>query len=73
MADITGTSGSSWLEKIQERVKSIFQAVNIFQKPVNISGKRGVFISDPYSSMCAGKVDYVSVILISDLYVCKLI
>ncbi|KAL8484331.1 hypothetical protein ACS0TY_026857 [Phlomoides rotata] len=37
LSDITGTSGSSWLEKIQERVKSIFQAVNIFQKPVNIS------------------------------------
>lgn len=39
-SDITGTSGSSWLDKIQQRVKSIFQAVNIFQKPVNVSGKR---------------------------------
>lgn len=38
-SDITGTSGSSWLEKIQKRVKTIFQAVNIFQKPVNVSGK----------------------------------
>ncbi|KAL1540922.1 glucosidase 2 subunit beta-like [Salvia divinorum] len=36
-SDITGTSGSSWLDKIQQRVKSIFQAVNIFQKPVNVS------------------------------------
>ncbi|KAG6403455.1 hypothetical protein SASPL_135677 [Salvia splendens] len=36
-SDITGTSSSSWLDKIQQRVKSIFQAVNIFQKPVNVS------------------------------------
>ncbi|KAL1565699.1 glucosidase 2 subunit beta [Salvia divinorum] len=36
-SDVTGTSGSSWLDKIQQRVKSIFQAVNIFQKPVNVS------------------------------------
>ncbi|KAH6823714.1 calmodulin-binding protein [Perilla frutescens var. hirtella] len=36
-SDITGTSGSSWLEKIQQRVKNIFQAVNFFQKPVNVS------------------------------------
>ncbi|GFP95651.1 glucosidase 2 subunit beta [Phtheirospermum japonicum] len=34
---ITGSSGSSWLDKLQKKVKSIFQAVNVFQKPVNIS------------------------------------
>ncbi|KAK6145052.1 hypothetical protein DH2020_021872 [Rehmannia glutinosa] len=34
---ITGTSGSSLLEKIQKTVKSIFQAVNLFQTPVNIT------------------------------------
>ncbi|CAA0825787.1 Glucosidase 2 subunit beta [Striga hermonthica] len=37
LSDITGASGSSWLEKIQKKVKTIFQAVNLFQKPVNIS------------------------------------
>ncbi|KAL6500065.1 hypothetical protein OROGR_027975 [Orobanche gracilis] len=37
LSDVTGTSGSSWLEKIQKNVKSIFEAVNFFQKPVNIS------------------------------------
>ncbi|XP_051142632.1 glucosidase 2 subunit beta [Andrographis paniculata] len=37
LTDITGTGGSSWLEKIQNTVKNIFQAVNLFQKPVNIS------------------------------------
>ncbi|CAA0829031.1 Glucosidase 2 subunit beta [Striga hermonthica] len=37
LSDVTGTSGSSWLEKIQKKVKSVFQAVNLFQKPVNIS------------------------------------
>ncbi|GER41218.1 glucosidase II beta subunit [Striga asiatica] len=36
-SDITGAGGSSWLEKIQKKVKTIFQAVNLFQKPVNIS------------------------------------
>ncbi|KAK6145020.1 hypothetical protein DH2020_021840 [Rehmannia glutinosa] len=36
LSDITGTSGS-WLEKIQKTVKSIFQAVNLFQTPVNIT------------------------------------
>ncbi|KAL3649350.1 hypothetical protein CASFOL_005753 [Castilleja foliolosa] len=34
---INGSSGSSWLDKLQKSVKSIFQAVNVFQKPVNIS------------------------------------
>ncbi|PIN02914.1 Protein kinase C substrate, 80 KD protein, heavy chain [Handroanthus impetiginosus] len=37
LSDITGTSSSSWLEKIQKTVKSIFQTVNLFQKPVNVS------------------------------------
>ncbi|KAL0390407.1 UNVERIFIED_CONTAM: Glucosidase 2 subunit beta [Sesamum calycinum] len=35
--EITGTSSSSWLKKIQKTVKSIFEAVNLFQTPVNIS------------------------------------
>ncbi|KAG8371778.1 hypothetical protein BUALT_Bualt13G0123600 [Buddleja alternifolia] len=37
LSDITGSSSSTWLEKIQKTVKSIFQTVNLFQKPVNIS------------------------------------
>ncbi|KAG8387398.1 hypothetical protein BUALT_Bualt02G0017400 [Buddleja alternifolia] len=36
-SDITGTSSSSWLEKIQQKVRSIIQAVNLFQTPVNKS------------------------------------
>ncbi|OIT33742.1 PREDICTED: glucosidase 2 subunit beta-like [Nicotiana attenuata] len=36
-ADITTTSSPSWMEKIQQTVKSIFRAVNLFQTPVNIS------------------------------------
>ncbi|KAL0418075.1 UNVERIFIED_CONTAM: Glucosidase 2 subunit beta [Sesamum radiatum] len=35
--EITGASSSSWLKKIQKTVKSIFEAVNLFQTPVNIS------------------------------------
>ncbi|KAL0369964.1 UNVERIFIED_CONTAM: Glucosidase 2 subunit beta [Sesamum angustifolium] len=37
LLEITGTSSSSWLKKIQKTVKSIFEAVNLFQTPVNIS------------------------------------
>ncbi|KAI3450931.1 hypothetical protein Pfo_007596 [Paulownia fortunei] len=37
LSDITGTSSSSWLEKIQHTVRSIIQAVNLFQTPVNAS------------------------------------
>ncbi|XP_020552461.1 glucosidase 2 subunit beta isoform X2 [Sesamum indicum] len=37
LLDMTGTSSSSWLKKIQKTVKSIFEAVNLFQTPVNIS------------------------------------
>lgn len=36
-SDITNPSGSSWLEKIQQTVLNIIQAVNVFKTPVNIS------------------------------------
>ncbi|XP_009587510.1 glucosidase 2 subunit beta-like isoform X1 [Nicotiana tomentosiformis] len=36
-ADITATSSPSWMEKMQQTVKSIFRAVNLFQTPANIS------------------------------------
>ncbi|KAL2557108.1 Glucosidase 2 subunit beta [Forsythia ovata] len=37
LSDITGINSQSWLEKIQQTVKSIFQAVKLFQTPVDIS------------------------------------
>ncbi|KAK4354994.1 hypothetical protein RND71_027188 [Anisodus tanguticus] len=36
-ADTTTISSPSWSEKIQQTVKRIFRAVNLFQTPVNIS------------------------------------
>ncbi|KAK4482916.1 hypothetical protein RD792_010089 [Penstemon davidsonii] len=36
-SDSTGSSSSSWLEKLQQTVTGIFRAVNLFQTPVNIS------------------------------------
>ncbi|KAJ8539814.1 hypothetical protein K7X08_014066 [Anisodus acutangulus] len=36
-ADTTTISSPSWTEKIQQTVKRIFRAVNLFQTPVNIS------------------------------------
>lgn len=37
-SDDTTTDNPSWLEKIQKTVRGIFQAVNLFQTPVNQSG-----------------------------------
>ncbi|KAK3002061.1 hypothetical protein RJ639_020769 [Escallonia herrerae] len=39
LSDITSTSSPSWLAKIQRTVKNILQAVNLFQTPVDKSGK----------------------------------
>ncbi|KAJ7980599.1 Glucosidase 2 subunit beta [Quillaja saponaria] len=36
-SDDTLTSNPSWLEKIQQTVRNVFQAVNLFQTPVNQS------------------------------------
>ncbi|KAL2457413.1 Glucosidase 2 subunit beta [Abeliophyllum distichum] len=37
LSDITDINSQSWLEKIQQTVRSIFQAVKLFQTPVDIS------------------------------------
>ncbi|KAA8550929.1 hypothetical protein F0562_002613 [Nyssa sinensis] len=37
LSDITTTRNPSWLEKIQQTVRNILQAVNLFQTPVNTS------------------------------------
>ncbi|EOY31649.1 Calmodulin-binding protein isoform 1 [Theobroma cacao] len=37
LSDTTSTNNPSWLGKIQQTVRNILQAVNLFQKPVNIS------------------------------------
>ncbi|OMO57820.1 hypothetical protein COLO4_35073 [Corchorus olitorius] len=37
LSDTTSQNNPSWLEKIQQTVKNILKAVNIFQAPVNIS------------------------------------
>ncbi|XP_021278499.1 glucosidase 2 subunit beta-like [Herrania umbratica] len=37
LSDTTSTNNPSWLEKIQQTVRNILQAVNLFQMPVNIS------------------------------------
>ncbi|KAL2487726.1 Glucosidase 2 subunit beta [Forsythia ovata] len=37
LSDMTSTSNPSWLEKIQQTVRSMLQAVNLFQTPVNTS------------------------------------
>ncbi|KAF5735681.1 glucosidase 2 subunit beta-like isoform X1 [Tripterygium wilfordii] len=37
IADTTAPSGPSWLEKIQQTVRNILQAVNLFQTPVDKS------------------------------------
>ncbi|XP_022872940.1 glucosidase 2 subunit beta-like [Olea europaea var. sylvestris] len=37
VSDITGMDSQSWLEKIQQTVRSIFQAVNFLQTPADIS------------------------------------
>ncbi|KAK2982010.1 hypothetical protein RJ640_013220 [Escallonia rubra] len=39
VTDITSTSSPSWLAKIQRTVKNILQAVNLFQTPVDKSGR----------------------------------
>ncbi|GLT26966.1 hypothetical protein SLA2020_020000 [Shorea laevis] len=39
---ITTTSNPSWLEKIQQTVRNILQAVNLFRTPVNISDAANV-------------------------------
>lgn len=36
-SDLTASSNPSWLEKIQNTVKSLLHAVNLFQTPLNIS------------------------------------
>lgn len=38
LSDVTSSSGSSWLEKIQQTVLKIIDSVNVFKAPVNISG-----------------------------------
>lgn len=38
--DVTTSSNPSWLEKIQNTVRNILQAVNLFQTPVNQSGSQ---------------------------------
>ena len=38
LLDTTSSNNPSWLEKIQQTVKNILEAVNLFQTPVNISG-----------------------------------
>ncbi|KAL5563790.1 hypothetical protein UlMin_033537 [Ulmus minor] len=37
LSDIASPSSSSWMEKIQQKVRNILQAVNLFQIPVNQS------------------------------------
>lgn len=37
VSDITTSSSPSWLEKIQQTVRNILQAVNLFQTPVDVS------------------------------------
>lgn len=37
--DVTTTSNPSWLETIQQKVRSVLQVVNLFQSPVNQSGR----------------------------------
>ncbi|GMP92189.1 hypothetical protein CsSME_00042518 [Camellia sinensis var. sinensis] len=37
LSDITTASNPSWLEKIQQTVRNILQAVNLFQTPVDVS------------------------------------
>lgn len=37
LSDITSTSNPTWLEKIQQTVRNILQAVNLFQTPVDKS------------------------------------
>lgn len=37
LSDVTTANSPSWLEKIQKTVRNIFQAVNLFQTPVNQS------------------------------------
>lgn len=37
--DLTDSGGSSWLEKIQQKVQSVLQAFNFFKTPVDLSGK----------------------------------
>ncbi|KAF6147731.1 hypothetical protein GIB67_006704 [Kingdonia uniflora] len=37
-SDVTTTSSSSWLDKIQQTVRNILQAVNFFQTPIDKSG-----------------------------------
>ncbi|EPS59242.1 hypothetical protein M569_15567, partial [Genlisea aurea] len=42
LSDITSKTTSSWLEKIQEKMKSILEAINLFKRPVNISEAENV-------------------------------
>ncbi|PSR90279.1 Glucosidase 2 subunit beta like [Actinidia chinensis var. chinensis] len=37
LSDVTASSSPSWLEKIQQTVRKILQAVNLFQTPVDLS------------------------------------
>ncbi|XP_062076357.1 glucosidase 2 subunit beta [Humulus lupulus] len=37
LSDVTTTSNPSWLETIQQKVRSVLQVVNLFQTPVNQS------------------------------------
>ncbi|XWS73395.1 hypothetical protein CRYUN_Cryun02cG0124500 [Craigia yunnanensis] len=42
LSDTTSSNNPSWLEKIQQTVKNILDAVNLFQTPVNTSEAAGV-------------------------------
>ncbi|CAK9158979.1 unnamed protein product [Ilex paraguariensis] len=57
LSDITGTSNPSWLEKIQQTVRDILQAVNLFKTPVNISEAANVRKEYDESSAKLSKIE----------------
>ncbi|KAK9941464.1 hypothetical protein M0R45_018060 [Rubus argutus] len=57
LSDVTTSSNPSWLEKIQNTVRNILQAVNLFQTPVNQSEAASVRKEYDESSAKLSKIE----------------